>query len=281
METILCEHVETVEKVPGTDLQVAQCSLCGQTRKFKDSDEYSLVITKLGRIDGKIVMPKAGQKLELSPEESRLVREGWELLGALSAPKGPVRGGRAPAAEEQAEVPTEVVAEEEAQVKAQRMGRPRKYDRNRQEILVDYGLMTVTDLIRKHDIPKGSFYGLKNRWEAQGIVFPAAYADRQATIRIPTVGDKRRKTSGLQLAFRGFIKEDIDLSQEQVNALLAKYLEKEPAATVMFLFGTNQAFTIEQIFQKALELYVCEIMEQSEDFEKVGDGEYKLIKDQD
>jgi len=52
-------------------------------------DEYSIVITKLGRIDGAIVMPPAGIKLDITPEVSRLVREGWDIINRGSEPPSP------------------------------------------------------------------------------------------------------------------------------------------------------------------------------------------------
>ena len=322
MEIAICDHHNEIESAVerGTRSVVAECQRCGQIRQYKDGDKHSAVITHLGRINAAIVMPPAGIPLEVSKEESLLVRAGWdkgqddaeekefqekqqiltgptgtrkptdwarmghmakvdwydkhwdemlkdseqmELQSFLSKwglsksgwfqikarrtgegatdraserarkwnappflkpepepepePEGAAEGKteqeiheriaqapapqpvpEAPAAEEQAEVPTEVVAEEEAQVevieppaehetpplaetvervKTQRMGRPRKYDGKRPGILVDYGLMTVTDLMRKWNIPRGTFYSLKKRWEAQGIVFPAAFAD--------------------------------------------------------------------------------------------------------
>ncbi len=85
METIECNHQETVRGLSGefridTCNRIAICKLCGQVRQFKDGDEWSVVIRKLGRIDGKFVLPKTGAKLLITPEESRLVREGFDRL---------------------------------------------------------------------------------------------------------------------------------------------------------------------------------------------------------
>lgn len=79
LETIVCDHEETVEGELGT-IQIATCSVCGQTRQFKDTDEESVVITKLGRIDGKIVIPKAGTRFAITPEETRWLNEGRDMM---------------------------------------------------------------------------------------------------------------------------------------------------------------------------------------------------------
>ncbi len=80
MEVVVCNHSETKEYLPGLDLQVARCSLCGQERKFKVEHKDSIVVTKLGRIDGAVVLPSAGTRYEITPEESRLVREAWDIV---------------------------------------------------------------------------------------------------------------------------------------------------------------------------------------------------------
>lgn len=79
LELANCEHDEKV--ISTTDgLPRVICSLCGQRRRFKQGDDYSTVITLLGRKDGAIVMPPVATALELTPEESRFVKEGWDIV---------------------------------------------------------------------------------------------------------------------------------------------------------------------------------------------------------
>ncbi len=199
METIICEHTETIEKVPGLDLQVAQCSLCGQVRKFKDSNKESIIITKLGRIGEAIVMPEPGQKVDLSLEESRLVREGW----GMSQPP-PTKGRRQRTAAQLPRInPAQVQAAEEGVISQEipetepapeatpplepfeKRGKGPyrgKHDEHLEEILVDYGLMPITALAKKWGFSRVHFYYLKRKWEAKGIVFPPAYYSKPESV---------------------------------------------------------------------------------------------------
>ena len=230
METTICNHIEIVEGIPGT-VQIATCTLCGQARRFKDTDEASEVITKLGWINGKIVVPRAGTRYALTPEESRWVKEGWDTiresqdekqfqkkLRALTktpplVPTPELEPGpepepgpgkiyyckkcdfsnpdkrklighyssahswhhREPTGE--APPPTETV--EKIKVKSRKQ--KGKYDERREDILLDYGQMTIVDLEKKWNIPTHSFPSIKRRWKAQGIEIPTAFAGRPRT----------------------------------------------------------------------------------------------------
>lgn len=339
IETIVCEHTETVEKVPGLDLQVAECSLCGQTRKFKDSDKESIIITKLGRIGKAIVMPEPGQKLELIPEESCLVRAGWGL-----PPKSPPTYGRRRRTAEQLPrikpLPAQPLVEEpvaepalapeaplpQPKVRESHKG---KYDKHQEEILADYGRMSVSDLAEKHGIPRPHFYYLKRKWEAKGVVFPPPFHSKlgvrrraakpgrprtgkwmkcpdcgkdiyvrkftldrnpeaehrcrscaskharkapRRTIKVPTVTAE----PGLKEAFREMVKEGIDIPYDVAMDMLIRYLQREPAATIKAVIDDDEPFTAMQLQEKLFGLYIEVIIEESDKFEEVGKGVYKL-----
>ena len=76
-----CEHSKETCIHVIDDMISVSCTRCGQVRAYKRDDVHSTVIKKLGRIDGAVVMPPAGVRLEnLTPEEHRAVSEGWERL---------------------------------------------------------------------------------------------------------------------------------------------------------------------------------------------------------
>jgi len=81
-----CKHTEEKEFGTRDGKTLVACTTCGQTRRYIAGDEFSIVITKLGRIDGAIVMPPVATRLSITPEESRLVREGWDIINAPSKP---------------------------------------------------------------------------------------------------------------------------------------------------------------------------------------------------
>ncbi len=82
MEIATCNHKkETLASAPAyAGMIVADCLRCGQRRRYKQGDDLSLVIMKLGRINGAIVMPPVGIPLGVTKEESLLVRAGWDKL---------------------------------------------------------------------------------------------------------------------------------------------------------------------------------------------------------
>lgn len=149
METITCEHTETVEEVPGTKLQVAVCSLCGQTRKITISGEgtRSEVISKIGRIDGRIVMPPVGHSLDLSPEESRLVRAGWDSL------REPVADRRTSQSGSPKRAPVKLSPESRELCES-----------HKEEMIADYDNMTYAEFLRKWGISAQVWVVLRDEW---------------------------------------------------------------------------------------------------------------------
>ncbi len=79
MEIATCEHKEVTAVNQTNDYSEASCAICGQRRTFVIGDEESEVITKIGRINGAIVLPPAKTRYLITPEETRLVREGWDI----------------------------------------------------------------------------------------------------------------------------------------------------------------------------------------------------------
>ncbi len=150
MDTIVCEHAETMEEVPGLGLTIAKCSLCGQIRKFKDGEKESEVLVKLGRIDGKLVMPKVGVPLpQLTPEETRLVREGYDNQRAKGQQEKP---------------------QKKAVVIKVRSFDGTSYDQHRDEILADRLSLGQRATLDKWGITDGTWVNIKRYWRSLGIV---------------------------------------------------------------------------------------------------------------
>lgn len=161
MKLANCTHEEERSLGTSQGKVFLNCPTCGQTRRYIVGQEDSVTITHVGRINGAIVMPPTGVALDISPEESRFVKEGWDILNERTerhTVKGaPISKIRAPA-----------VAIEEN-------------EDHQQEILADYEQMYVVDLEKKWGMPRGKFCRLKKKWEAAGVIIPTAYADRDLT----------------------------------------------------------------------------------------------------
>ena len=80
MELATCSHPTEYKLGSFQDEKHVRCTNCGQKRRYKEGDAYSIVITQLGRIGDAIVMPPPATSLDITPAESRLVKDGWDIL---------------------------------------------------------------------------------------------------------------------------------------------------------------------------------------------------------
>ena len=197
MELVDCEHKE-VTAIKTNGQAEASCAVCGQARKYIDGDEHSVVITKIGRINDAVVMPPPGTALEISPEESRLVKEGWDIINvrdanrkAKGAPralkietKTPVPETKTPTNVTKTPVPETKTPTNVTKTDLTEPGPPVRgtkkpyFDKRRKEILEDYGKMTVRELEEKWKMRKGGWYSLQVRWKNEGYTIPVAFADK-------------------------------------------------------------------------------------------------------
>ncbi|MDP2735070.1 MAG: hypothetical protein Q8P12_02580 [bacterium] len=193
METSICSHDEIVEDlaVVGGELHAGVCSICGQVRRFEGPYDDD-VITKLGRIDGKIVMPLAGQKLVgLTPEETRIVRAGFDTQQETKEEvKFQEKMGRAKRQKEEFEEAAETapgelheIVNEEREAEMTEPGefivpdlsdmamqtKGRFYLLHRDEILSDLATMGREKMRVKWQISDSGWHGMKSRWRKQGI----------------------------------------------------------------------------------------------------------------
>lgn len=87
----------------------------------------------------------------------------------------------------------------------------------------------------------------------------------------------KKAEPGLKKAFRRIVKEDIEISCDVAMDLLAKYLKHEPEATVKALIGdAHKPFSAMQLQEAAFGLYVEVLLDESDEFEKVGEDLYKV-----
>lgn len=69
METIECKHKETIRSLE-QGIEVGECSICHQKVQYnRKREKEKPVVVKLGRIDGRIILPNPGYALLLPPED--------------------------------------------------------------------------------------------------------------------------------------------------------------------------------------------------------------------
>lgn len=69
-----------------------------------------------------------------------------------------------------------------------------KYAEHQEKIVADYGLMSVADLAKKHQIQRTQFYYLKRKWEAKGVVFPPRFSGEPGQ-RVSQIATKKGRPS--------------------------------------------------------------------------------------
>ncbi len=88
-------------------------------------------------------------------------------------------------------------------------------DDHRQEILADYGQMSIVEVEKKWGMPRGRFYYLRRKWEKAGVVIPAAFTDRPAEVikeepaPTPAPGEKRHYLKRRSLEYWGENREKL------------------------------------------------------------------------
>jgi len=87
METVECSHEERVE-TGRHGIQIGTCKYCGQVVQY-DGDGKKAAVTKLGRLDGKIIIPNPRHTLQLDVADLAAINEiSCESLGVGKKEKG-------------------------------------------------------------------------------------------------------------------------------------------------------------------------------------------------
>jgi hypothetical protein len=162
-----CKHPE--EKVLGSHQgqTLASCPTCGQTRRYIEGKEDSTVITKLGRIGDSIVMPPAAVSLDITPSESRLVRQGWDIIHGKSKPTRPAVELLPSVERPESEVLKESPPTYSKPPNWDQLGRKQKtkfYDENKGYILKTIEELGRLPALQKLGIHTATYYALLKRW---------------------------------------------------------------------------------------------------------------------
>lgn len=140
MEAVKCQHWEQVTSTPVTPgIELGTCSKCGQIIQYDHNKMMTTeTVTKLGRLDGNIVLPKAGLRLLLSAVD----RE------ALDAVSGAAAGEPAP----------------EPRKGEKREAREQYWEQHKEAIIEDYYIMNLLALFRKWGLASNGWKELKEKW---------------------------------------------------------------------------------------------------------------------
>lgn len=141
MEAVKCLHREKVESTPALPgVEIGTCSKCGQTIQYNHNGmKTKVTVTRLGRLDGKIVIPKHGLQLLLSAEDKN------DLKTVLSASKA-----------EPAPAPVP---------RKKRKTRNEYFEQNKEAIIEDYYLMKRLEFFDKWGLSTTVWMKLQKRWK--------------------------------------------------------------------------------------------------------------------
>lgn len=97
--------------------------------------------------------------------------------------------------------PSQVLAQEKDSPPKSGTKKP-YFDKRREAILVDYGLMCIAHLEKKWQMARGYFYFLRHRWENEGFTIPTAYVDKEVALLIGNVNQVKCRRCGRPFAYR-------------------------------------------------------------------------------
>ncbi len=75
-----CNHIKESTIGVNNGLRLVTCDICSRARQYRSGEDGSEVITRIGRIGSAIIVPPAGSRFNITPEESRFVKEGWDII---------------------------------------------------------------------------------------------------------------------------------------------------------------------------------------------------------
>jgi len=89
MEVTTCSHQEKISSMVD-GIETGECSICHQVRRYDRREPKAIVeITRLGRIEGKLVIPNPKEKYHLSAEETAELLEARKDGKPISKPATP------------------------------------------------------------------------------------------------------------------------------------------------------------------------------------------------
>jgi len=168
MEAVKCRHQEEVTSTPSAPgIEIGFCSKCGQTIQYNHKGMSTTVtVTKLGRIDGNVVLPRPGYRLLLSDVDIN------DLKTASSSAAPSAEG---PAFEEEVAPPAPVPR------KLKREEHREYWEQNRHDIIEDYYKMTQLVFFEKWGLSSNGWMKLRKEWE----VAPKGLVNRYTRFKKP------------------------------------------------------------------------------------------------
>lgn len=163
-QDVICRHSEFINNAT----HVGTCKHCGQQLQYDEYERKIIRVLRRGEKDGvqTMVTPISVKEEAKQKKEQKEAQES-------PAPSSSLETTPAPAVLEVEPEP----AEDEEPPPHYGTRKPH-FDKRREKILIDYGLMTITDLEIKWKMARGYFYFLRKRWKDEGVTFPTAYVDR-------------------------------------------------------------------------------------------------------
>lgn len=147
VEAVTCQHREQITSTPALPgVEIGTCSDCGQRVQYNSmKSSEKPVVLKLGRIDGKPVMPKIGYILRLDPQDMNdlAVATGQDELIEPVVPPRPKKGkGYLKRVEEY-------------------------YEQNKVTIIQDYYLLGRRPLFARWGLNSTVWMKLQKRWKVE------------------------------------------------------------------------------------------------------------------
>ena len=188
LELAECPHTEEVIIMnhPRLGMELATCKVCRQSQQYPDGRRIDAVITRIGRIGQAVVLPTPGTPLSITPEETRLVRQGYDIVHKE-------RGNIRLSSYFGVTVVHDPLALETDRNKPENwddMDRKAKalwFDSRRKDIIADIPFMTGTEISRRWSMSSGTLHGLRQRWRNAGFDVPDSPDGRLSSRCVPGV----------------------------------------------------------------------------------------------
>ena len=168
-ETVICLHFEEITSAT----HIGKCRLCGQLRLY--DEQGGVKIIKRGRIDGVLTMvvpPSISEPPIKKEEEVVMIDPG------KPAPR--------------AEVPPKPSGKR-AKVQAY-------WEKNKEDILVDYGTMKIRDFLKRWHIPTTTWPKLKKLWGVESKGHRGGWPVKAPAVKAPAVKEEEKPAPGVDVS---------------------------------------------------------------------------------
>ena len=175
METVVCKHEEGI--VSGPDgMELGTCRHCDQEIQYNTRDlKAKPILTKLGRIDGKVVLPNPVLSTSLLSEADRLdLKEARKFIPkATEESSAEVSPSEADRATEQSTAGVPPRPRKKKQLRAY-------FEKHKEAILADYYAMGRLDFFKRWGISAATWAELHREW---GVTLKGQGGRRKGTTK--------------------------------------------------------------------------------------------------